>query len=513
MMEHELKFYVPELSSSSLEKKCQAGHSTQCQLRALYFDTTSRQLAQKKMSLRLRHEGHRWVQTLKMPAGFVQSRQEISHDRDHPELDLTLYRDTPAQGVFAELTEPLMLRFEAHISRRIRLERFADGLIEVAFDQGYLLAGGLCLPVRELEIELKQGEQDLLFNSAEDWQKQHGLILDVRSKAERGDRLAELAKTLAQISPGNDAMALAQQAVRDFWEVRFTQAVALKSDMTPEQALAGVMSECLQQIVRNSALLAGVDAGHGASANADELVHQLRVGVRRLRSAWSLFKDLTELPDPQLRQVIKQFFAQLGTTREEHVLWQKLWPVLQAAGQPPLSFQQTNETLDLGALLCHPSFQSWQIEMLRFLHHLKAEPVRKRLDPHPKTLLKKQLGRKLSQWHKQLLRDGLRFDELGEGQQHALRKKLKRLRYALQFSGALLSKQGIKTYLKQLAELQDQLGDMNDWVEAKNRLIVMRKDQPQAQFSIDWITALLSQTQMRVSSRFKRLARSDCYWR
>jgi inorganic triphosphatase YgiF len=513
MMEHELKFYVPEFSLARLEKIFQTGHAKQQQFRALYFDTTTRQLAQQHVALRLRHEGHRWVQTLKMPTGFMLSRQEISHPRDRPEIDLTLYKGTPAQDLFDELDEPLLLRFEAHISRRIRIEKHADGLLEIALDQGYLEAGGLHLPVRELEIERQQGAQDLLYDSARDWQRQHDLILDLRSKAERGDGLAELARTLSHIAPGEEAMALAQQAVRDFWPVRFAQAVALNSSMTPQQALACIMSECLQHISRNSALLAGVDAGHGADAHADELVHQLRVGIRRLRSAWALFKGLSVLPDAKRRQTIKRLFAQLGAAREAHVLWQKLWPVLEAAGQPPLTLAQVTEPVALDAVLRHPSCQSWQIEMLRFVEKSQLEPVRNVSRDQPEKVLKKQLRHKLRQWHQAMLRDGCRFDVLRETQQHALRKKLKRLRYALQFSDALLPKQGIKTYLKQLAELQDQLGDMNDWVEAKNRLIGMRQDQPQAQFSIDWITALLAQTQMRVSSRFKRLARSASYWR
>jgi CHAD domain-containing protein len=53
---------------------------------------------------------------------------------------------------------------------------------------------------------------------------------------------------------------------------------------------------------------------------------------------------------------------------------------------------------------------------------------------------------------------------------HALRIDCKRLRYSLEFVRHLLGNDG-RTLIKQLRRLQDHLGDLNDAVVARDRLI------------------------------------------
>ena len=68
MQEIELKFQIPEAALSAIEAELQAlagGPLTPQVLKAAYFDTPQRALAQARSALRVRQEDSDWVQTLK----------------------------------------------------------------------------------------------------------------------------------------------------------------------------------------------------------------------------------------------------------------------------------------------------------------------------------------------------------------------------------------------------------------------------------------------------------------
>jgi triphosphatase len=515
MSEQELKFYVPESSRAKLEQALRRGVLTQTPLRAMYFDTPSRELASQKIALRLRLEGQQWVQTLKMPGDKLISRLKFKHERSGPELDLSLYKGTPAAKVFDELTQPLLIRFDTQVLRTLRLLRVPGGVVEIAFDQGFIQAGGLQLPVLEFEVELKQGHLTALLGCAKKWQHQHALILDLRSKSERGDSLATLAQGLqaSKAQTENAQPDWAEQAVASFWKPHVSQPVSVKPEMTAQEAMTAVMANCLEQIASNAALLAGVDANALRERKTTDHVHQLRVGIRRMRSAWSLFKGLCELPAQPSMQWLKTLFSQLGSSRDEEVLLHTLWPMLQEAGQPPLTFAAGALTEKPEVLVRSPSFQAWQLDMLGFIHQsapmcLPDQPPIELKQPS----LKKVLRLKLKGWHRQVLRKGLCFATLQMDERHELRKRVKRLRYALQFADAVLPREKIKPCLKQLARLQDLLGQMNDLVVARHRFEAMRESQPGAWFACGWISSELKFLDAKITAAFEQWAKTEHCW-
>ncbi len=516
MPEQELKFYVPESSRAKLEQALRRGAVTQTRLRAIYFDTPSRELARQHIALRLRLEGQQWVQTFKMPGDTLISRLEFNHQRSGPELDLSVYQGTQAAMVLERLSQPLLMRYETRVLRTLRRQRVPGGVVEIALDQGCIQAGELQLPVQELEVELKQGRLTALLDAGKKWQHPHALILDLRSKSERGDQLATLAQKLqSQEVQAEDARPeVAQAAVAAFWQPHLSQPLVLRPEMTAQEALATVMAACMEQITRNAALLAGVDAGASRERKTTEHVHQLRVGIRRLRSAWSLFKGLCELPEQTAMQSLKELFGQLGSSRDEDVLLQSLWPKLQAAGQPPLKLDAELPPEQPELLVRSPRFQAWQLDMLSFIHQppLKLGSAQPPLEPK-RSSLKKVLRLKLQGWHRQVLHQGLRFETLLMDDRHVLRKRVKRLRYALQFADALLPRKKIKPYLKQLARLQEVLGQMNDLVVARHRFEAMRQSQAGAWFACGWISAELKTLDATIRSGFGQLAHTDHCWR
>lgn len=66
MAEQELKLHVPRGARPGIERELLRMPVTRVRLRASYFDTPSRALALAGVALRLRLEGRKWIQTLKM---------------------------------------------------------------------------------------------------------------------------------------------------------------------------------------------------------------------------------------------------------------------------------------------------------------------------------------------------------------------------------------------------------------------------------------------------------------
>ena len=537
MSEQELKLNVPTHAQSRVEQAVQRAKFSQIQLRALYFDTPSRALVRARIALRLRLEGNQWVQTLKMPGEHSLSRIEINQERPEATLDLSIYAGTPAGEILSSLVEPLQVCYETDVQRQLRDIRTRHGVVELAFDRGWIRAGTLQLPISEVEFELKRGQLAAVFEIGRTWQKRFGLILDFRSKAERGDRLAQLAQSLDVIEAmaTNDTTALQQQAeartqrVADFWRPRGAALISLVSAVKqrdPAQALAAVTTECLEQIARNTAVLCEVDTAGICQAATPEHIHQLRVGIRRLRSAWSFFEGLTELPSPEHRAQIKLYFSNLGGTRDEDVLRESILPVLAAAGLPPLVLPASPNQDSNFQRVASTDFQCWLLDILS----LCTTPAMPAVVPvtaaatddvfsFPQTPstpqkppLKPLLIKKLKKWHHQIVQNGVAFRTLEIEQQHALRKKCKRLRYALQFCEALLPEKNLQSYRKQLAEVQDILGEMNDLYVALPFFELLKTDQPQAWFACGWIQARQATLTDKAAHGFTRLARTTPPW-
>ena len=574
MPEQELKLHVPQAARSGVEKDLLRGRVTHMRLQAFYFDTPARDLVRAKIALRLRREGEQWVQTLKMPGENSLSRIEINHNRPSPDLDLSVYATEPFAALLAKHAGSLSICYETDVQRIFRQARTELGLVELAFDTGLLRAGSLELPISEIEFELKRGQLAAVFTLGKKWQQAHGLILDVRSKSERGDRLALLNAELNAMDErkANDHARSRSRAIAQFWAARAAKDVVLHPKIQANAALAAVSAECLDQIIRNTAVLAEVDTAGMYQASGAEHVHQLRVGIRRLRSAWSFFNGIATLPSEQLRAEIKLHFAKLGGTRDDDVLKETLLPVLSAAGQPPLILDDGLTPPDTENVALSRSFQSWLLDLLAWtvlpvapvaqpsaiaapsnIDALGQRPAvelqstgtsvtrslaRQALDvtelsaptegiaqvdaqapaatiakvQKPLTL-KEALIKKLKKWHRRLLQDGLQFDQLSVESRHELRKLGKKLRYALQFTESLLPTTRLKAYRKQLAAVQDILGEMNDLAVARDRFILLRDAQPSAWFACGWITSRLDALTQDACAAFKQLSRTETFWR
>lgn len=232
MHEIELKFQVGEAALPALVERLQ-GLGAQVQtMRARYVDSDDRLLARGGFALRLRCENGRWVQTLKGRGEGVMQRLEDNADvpvppdgGEVPPIDLGRHAGSPAglalQAWLARAgrsADDLRLQYETDFLRlAAQIEVQGDGTqrealrVEVALDRGAIRADGREVPIAELEFELLAGTPAALIGLASRWIEPHGLWLDVRSKAERGDRLARRAPAPVAAPPsGASAAALVE---------------------------------------------------------------------------------------------------------------------------------------------------------------------------------------------------------------------------------------------------------------------------------------------------------------
>ncbi len=137
----------------------------------------------------------------------------------------------------------------------------ADCEIEVAIDEGEVVAGARATPISEVELELKRGATAELFRLARALAETVPLRLAVKTKAERGFEL--LADADFAVEKAGD--------------------LDIKPEVTIADAFRAIARNCLRQIIVNEPAMC---------AGRAEALHQMRVGLRRLRAAISIFADV-----------------------------------------------------------------------------------------------------------------------------------------------------------------------------------------------------------------------------
>jgi len=534
MLERELKLHVPTAAQAAVEQELQARGARTQVLRALYFDTPGRELARARVALRVRLEDGQWVQTLKMPGGDALSRIELSHPRDEPTPDLALYQERRLCKLFANLREPLGLRYETYVERLLLRLRSRGSLVELAYDRGVVGAAGHELPISEIEFELCAGTMDAVFALGKAWTRRHGLVLDMRSKAERGDLLARAA------TAGNDARqagrqqgpGTAEQACATLAPARKAEQPRLDAGMDLQQAARVCVAECLDQIVRNATYAAGVDTGPAAPGLRAEYVHQLRVGIRRLRSCHKLFAGWMQPPAPRLESALRRSFLALGAARDAQIVQREIAPRLRLAGMPADRAPGGTRRLEpdaAAALAAGPEFQALLLDLMARevpATTEAAEPAgapmdtgkarrqaapagdagtaRASIEPPPEAGA--ALARRLDKWLRQLVEPGQAFATLTPAAQHAVRKKAKRLRYGLAFAAPYLDKPAQRRILAALSAVQETLGELNDLYVAERHYRGLAKARPQAWFAVGWLRAMQHQQKDAAQEAFAALA-------
>lgn len=471
-------------------------------LDAVYYDTPDRLLDRNGLSLRVRRSGKRHVQTLKRSgSGGPLTRDEWEVALPNGTLDLALLP-------LAEIGEPLASLsagqltpvFATRIRRRVRRLDYAGALIEIAFDDGTIEAGENSLPVSEVELELKEGEAAVLYELGLALLEVAPLRLETQSKSARGYGLA---------------FSRLPRAVK-------AKPVEITEQDNADAAIAAILGNTYKQLLGNLAPV--------ATRSGPEAVHQLRVSLRRLRSALAIFKR--EVASPALvpiGQEAKRLGHVLGPARNWDVFITQTVPDIEAEGlddaglsvlctaaepHQAKSYAAVEERLgdartsrfllSFGALI---ERRGWRSGLASETMAVLAEPAAD------------FAGRVLAHTHRKALKRGRGFGSLHPEARHELRLALKKLRYTAEFFLSLHDGAPTRRYLARLSRLQDALGLANDAATTQHLLADLRGGKaigPELQFAAGavhgWQSRQTIEAGRRLKKRWRRFEGTSPFW-
>lgn len=417
-----------------------------------YYDTPDQQLRQHRCALRLRQTldspsstdatSRSWKQTLKTAGhtqGGLSQRGEWEADVPEGQLQRAALHGTawdaldPDDAWFTQL-QPC---FETRCERTTwRVRRRDATVVEVALDAGTIEAAGRCEDFLELELELIQGEPAALFALARELAARVPCLPSSRSKAERGQALADgslhavtKARRLMAI-PGEPIGGLAQRA----------------------------MADMLEQFTRNLEALMYDDA--------PELVHQARVGWRRWRSMEKLLRPWLGAPidhtplQPLLQALGQQRNLDVAST-ETLPGWADAWPgdaAVWADGAARLEQARCQQRCTVRRWLTTPATGLVLLQLAETLWHMT---------PTSADFTRRAARQRLARWHRKLHR--LLTDQSGGAidlaSLHEARLLAKRLRYGSEaLASAMARKHQRETarWLAEATEWQTRIGQARD---------------------------------------------------
>lgn len=431
-----------------------AGRSSTKVLQSIYFDTPGQALRKARISLRVRKVGKSWIQTAKIGTG-VMAGLSTAVEAEHPvagrAIDFSVIEDPAVREKLLDVIgdAPLAECFETVMKRNAReLKRESDGTsIELAFDTGNILAGTGSQPLAELELELKSGPSQAVFDAAKALLNGTPFRFSPFSKAERGYRFSE----------GHDAEDI---------KPSFAAPIAFRSGVSVEHGLRDVLRSCLAQICENRMVV--------LKSRDPEGPHQLRVGLRRLRSAFRLFRPvLNPAATAPLDRMAQTIAGEAGALRDMDVLVDEIVAPLAGMAPETVSFDDLMTTLNgmrddtaRAALVDHlgsPEVNAFLIDLASYTE------CRGWLDPEnfdQSALLSQPIdsfsAHALSRQWKKSMKYGKRLEDLSIPERHEMRKALKKMRYGIEFFGCLYPEDTVKPFLKRMKKLQDIFGYLND---------------------------------------------------
>ncbi|WP_395701543.1 CHAD domain-containing protein [Aquabacterium sp.] len=490
MVELELKFRVPPEVLDGLRAALLQHGARPLALKARYFDTADGRLAAHGMALRLRREDGDWVQTLKALGSSAVSRLEhevsVPCEPDaEPVLDVQRHAGTAPGEALLQLLAGLEGGAQALVERqRIDVTRLrcpvrdaAGTEIEAALDEGQVRAAGREQAIVELELEHLRGPLAGLFGLAEAWVAHGGLSLCSTPKSLRGERLWQNQVPLAP-----------------------TRMPRLPHHPDGDALMRGVLQALLDTLLAHASEVA-------EGCCEPERVHQLRVALRRLRTALRELAALCPALDPAWDAVLAQTFGALGLQRDADVLAQSVQPLLQAAGAP--------------LALCRPALagpapdeavreRDFQQVLLKLLALLHAEHPLSTADARA---VRRHLRQRLDRLHEQVCAAGRGFEGRPIEAQHRARKRLKRLRYLAELVAPLWPADALDAYLARLKPAQDALGRHNDVGMAAAAFRDEAARDPAAWFAAGYLQAHGAVTGRAARRRLRALAQAPRFWR
>jgi triphosphatase len=470
-------------------------------LRSIYFDTPDHQLRAHGISLRLRSSDEdRWVQTVKLGDGEINGvshRKQLETPMAIPEPDLEAITDRKVRRKIehAVRTAPLEPLFETVVKRTTRKLHSDKGDLELALDEGVVRAGKEEAKLCEAELELKSGSPVSLLEMASTLFASAPFRLAHTTKADRGYNL---------ILGRQDESVVPRRAVQP----------TLRADEACSEALSLFVESASNQIIANRRVVLESDDPEGA--------HQLRIGLRRLRSALRAFRPLDDTPAlRELEEHAQDLARSVGRLRDADVLLADIFAQVASQMKGEAGFAELRQGLvahrfkvrdEVRQALSGTQWSKLQLYLVLWPRTIGENvslqiPVRDFATPVLRKTWKKvaKLGAAI---------DGLSFEE-----RHEMRIALKTFRYMVEFFGSLYAKGKIKRFVKDLQELQEMFGYINDVLRAKELNAIAHEycasdqaAQRAAGYVLGWHDAEATHRWAAAPKEWRRLKERSRFW-
>ncbi|MGC9268667.1 MAG: CHAD domain-containing protein [Acidiphilium sp.] len=407
------------------------------------FDTADFALARAGIVLLVERIGRRFIQSVTAPSG---ERRDAVAGFALDAMALDAGAAAPwREGVLANAAAPIC----AISLRRRRCRLDAGGVtVDFALDAGRIRVPGRSLPVAEARLTLgaAQGSPGTLFEVAQRIFTDHPFSLAGVNPVARGVAMARAA------APATAGFAR----------------VELTPSMTADAAMRRLLWQCQAHILANhEAAMDGRDP---------EGVHQLRVGLRRLRSGLRLLRPV--MPTTPLQDLTDEagaVAASCGVARAFDVLLDETLPLIESACGARAEFgalrmiataRRAEAYVGVCETLGAARYVAFQLALGIWIGTIAwpdAVPTLERFAPVA-----------LAAAHRRVLRRGRHFRALEPDALHRLRIAAKVLRYTAEFFRPLIGHRGTaKPYFKRLSRLQARLGAYNDMVTTEGLLARM----------------------------------------
>ncbi|NOX83255.1 MAG: CHAD domain-containing protein [Alphaproteobacteria bacterium] len=409
-------------------------------LETTYYDTPGRELAQAGLSLRLRIDAGRRIQTVKRPASSPVERKEYERVLGPGEVFPAPVGKKKIDAKIAGLAKGLRPTARTTVDRWTATANFGASQIEIAVDLGRAESwdgAGTAYeaPLGEVELELKAGAPRDVFELGRELAANAPLRLATRSKLEMARGLVD-----------GGAYGLLQ---------------ATAPLLAPDENAACAFRTALGALAERIALL----VPHITLTRRPEGVHQMRVALRRLRALEQGLRPFLLCEDlAQLGARARNFASALGPARDWDVFLADT-SLLQNANPPEgaARLKIHAETLRAAAwqnaveAVSSADFTRFLIDLLEFTHshELQGEAA---LQAPTAELAAKLLKRS---W-KKARRTAREVDFDVPATMHPLRLAIKRLRYQAQMARGLYDKDARAEFMTALSRLQEGLGRIND---------------------------------------------------
>lgn len=441
-VETEIKLAAsPAMLEALREHPLLAAPDCTSQLVTTYFDTADRRLQAAGASLRLRANGKRREQTVKLPArtDSIVVRGEWTVAATGKAPDIGKFAPEPRAVIERLLDgEGVAPLAETRIERTVRQVTHGTATIEVAFDRGTIRAGAREAAVSELELELVAGSLADLLALALALPLGSDLQWSVASKSGRALALADgTAPAAAYATPAG-----------------------VSRDMDAGRGFQAIAWSCLSHWLENAPLVV---------AQADpEALHQSRVAIRRLRAAIGLFGPLlaNDAQAEVLNAELKAAANALGPARDAHVLLERLTAAPASEGLDSAELCTHVRSVAERAMQSAQAFVAGaEFQTLLFAFALWVERG-DWLEQDCSAQLPQFAAKALRKRRRKIRQMGSDPAAMAMEDRHALRIAAKKWRYAADFLAPLYpsneARHAQRRFRDRAANVQDRLGELHD---------------------------------------------------